>query len=69
MADYLDKGDTNVLHPVGLKQLTGRFSRLTVGDQEFALKGLGAKKSEIKTCTNSKQRSVLYRKIITNYGK
>ena len=69
MADYLDKGDTNVLHPVGLKQLTGRFSRLTVGDQEFALKGLGAKKSEIKACTNSKQRSVLYRKIITNYGK
>ncbi len=69
MADYLDKGDTNILHPVGLKQLTGRFGRLTVEDQEFALKKMGVKKSEIKACTNSKQRSRLYRKFITTYGK
>lgn len=69
MADYLDRGDTDVLHPVGLKQLTGRFNRLVVVDQEFALRALGVKKSEIKACTNSKQRSLLYRKIITNYGK
>jgi ParB-like chromosome segregation protein Spo0J len=69
MADYLDKGDTNVLHPVGLKQLSGRFNRLIVDDQVFALRKLGAKKSEIKSCTNSKQRTALYRKLITNYGK
>ena len=66
MADYLEAGDTDILHPVGLKQLAGRFSRLPVDDQVFALKMLKAKKSEIKACTNSKQRTVLYRKLITN---
>lgn len=69
MADYLDQGDTNYLHPVGLKQLASRFKRLPVDDQVFALKKLKAKKSEIKACTNAKQRTVLYRKLITNYGK
>ena len=66
MADYLETGDTDILHPVGLKQLAGRFGRLKVDDQVFALKALKAKKSEIKACTNSKQRTVLYRKLITN---
>ncbi len=69
MADYLDQGDTEYLHPVGLRQLASRFKRLTVADQEFALKKMGAKKSEIKSCTNAKQRTVLYRNLITNHGK
>lgn len=69
MADYLEKECTNILHPVGLKQLSGRFRRLPVEDQLFALKKLGAKKSEIKACTNSKHRTALYRKLITNHGK
>ena len=66
IADYLDQGDTNYLHPVGLKQLASRFNRLVLEDQVFALKMLKAKKSEIKACTNSKQRTSLYRKLITN---
>lgn len=66
IADYLDQGDTDYLHPVGLKQLASRFNRLPVADQVFALKMLKAKKSEIKACTNSKQRTSLYRKLITN---
>lgn len=66
MADYLEKNPTEYLHPVGLKQLASRFNRLIVNDQVLALKVLGAKKSEIKACTNSKQRTVLYRKLITN---
>jgi len=69
MADYLDQGDTNYLHPVGLRQLASRFKRLSVDEQELTLKELKAKKSEINACTNSKQRTVLYRKLITNYGK
>lgn len=69
MADYLDQGDTEYLHPVGLRQLASRFKRLVVGDQEFALNKMGAKKSEIKACTNAKQRTALYRKLITNHGK
>tara|TARA_R110000850_G_scaffold7265_3_gene26906 strand:- start:565 stop:885 length:321 start_codon:yes stop_codon:yes gene_type:complete len=66
MADYLDQGDTDILHPVGLKQLASRFCRLPVADQVFALKALKVNKSEINACTNSKQRTVLYRKQITN---
>ncbi len=66
IADYLDQGDTDYLHPVGLKQLASRFNRLVLEDQVFALKMLKAKKSEIKACTNSKQRTSLYRKLITN---
>ena len=69
MADYLDQGDTEWLHPVGLKQLASRFGRLKVDDQVFALKTMGAKKNEIKACTNSKQRTALYRKLITNHEK
>jgi len=65
MADYLDQGDTDILHPIGLKQLASRFNRLPVADQVFALKALKVSKSEISACTNSKQRTVLYRKQIT----
>ncbi len=69
MADYIEKGDTEYLHPVGLRQLASRFKRLAVEDQEFALKKMGAKKSEINSCINSKGRAKLYRKLITNHGK
>ncbi len=69
IADYIENGDTKYLHPVGLRQLASRFKRLTVGDQEFALKKMGAKKSEIKTCINSKDRTKLFRNLITNHGK
>ena len=69
IADYIEMGDTKYLHPVGLRQLASRFKRLIVEDQEFALKKMGAKKSEIKTCINSKDRAKLYRKLITNHGK
>ena len=69
MADYLEQEDTKFLHPVGLKQLSSRFSRLPVADQVFALKVFKAKKSELNACTNSKHRTALYRKLITNNAK
>lgn len=64
IADYLDSGDTDILHPVGLNQLSKRFSRLTLADQVLTLKKMGVKKSEIKSCTNSKERTDLYRNLL-----
>ena len=69
MADYIERGDTDYLHPVGLRQLASRFKRQTVEEQEVTLKKLKAKKSEINACNNSKERTALYRKLITNHGK
>ena len=69
IADYIERGDTKYLHPVGLRQLVSRFKRLTADDQRFALKKMGAKKSEIKSCINSKDRAKLFRNLITNHGK
>jgi hypothetical protein len=74
MADFLENPPASSeehLHPVGLKQLTNRFKRnLNKEDQEFALKKLGAKKSEINACQNVNDRSALYRTLVkTNYTK
>ena len=48
-----------------------RFGRLTKKEQEFALKTLKYKTSEINACTNSKERIKLYRNFLTKdkYGK
>ena len=69
MANYLEKDCTGLLHPVGLKQLSSRFRRLILDDQLLILKSIGAKKNEIKSCTNAKQRSNLLNQIIKNHGK
>lgn len=74
MADFLEEPPAHRephLHPVGLRQLTNRFKRnLNKEDQEFALKKLGAKKSEINACQNVNDRSALYRTLVkVNYTK
>lgn len=61
IADYLDAGDKDILHPVGVNQLSRRFGRQTLADQSLTLKKMGVKKSEINSCKNSKQRTDLYR--------
>jgi hypothetical protein len=61
IADYLDAGDKDILHPVGVNQLSRRFSRQALADQSLTLKKMGVKKSEINSCNNSKQRTDLYR--------
>ena len=55
----------NLLHPVGVTQLCKRFGRFKREEQEFALKVLGVKKSEINACTNTRERIKLYRKFLT----
>lgn len=71
IADYLKRERTGILHPVGLKQLASRFKRnLPKEEQEFALKKMGAKKSEINCCKNVNDRTALYRSLIkTIYNK
>ena len=62
---YLKAKQTGILHPVGLSQLCKRFNNnLTAADQKFALQKLGAKKSDILACNNSKDRTSLYRSLL-----
>ena len=69
MANYLEKGETGILHPVGLNQLTNRFAKLPK-DEQVAILAFGIKESEINACKNNKQRKALYRTLIkTKYEK
>ena len=63
-ADYLERKNTDILHPVGLRQLTKRFrNNLTSQDQQDVLKDLGASQDELELCTNAKKRSELFRRL------
>lgn len=68
MAAYLEQETLDVLHPVGLTQLTKKFKNsLTAAEQVVELKDLGATKKELESCSNEKQRCELYRKLTKNY--
>ncbi len=58
LAQYLKRGDTKDLHPVGLKQLASRFSRRPVREQLHVLEGLGV---QLEGVTNNAFRTKLYR--------
>jgi hypothetical protein len=65
MADYLERPDTDILHPVGLTQLCKRFKNgLTAKEQEDTLYVMKADPNDIRACTNSKKRTHLYRKLL-----
>ena len=65
IARYLEKETTDVLHPVGLIQLTKKFKNsLTASEQALELRSIGASEDEINQCKNQKHRSELFRKII-----
>ena len=63
LADYLERPSTNIMHPVGLKQKVGRFSRLPKEMQENILLK-NNKKIDISACNNQKTRTALFRKSI-----
>jgi hypothetical protein len=64
IADYLDQESTDVLHPVGLTQLTKRFAyNLTAEEQCQVLRDLGADQRTLDSLTNSKQRESCFRKL------
>lgn len=64
VAKYLEDYRTDILHPVGAKQLISRFKRKIKSEQEEILKDLKAKKCEIKACTNTKDRAKIYGSLI-----
>jgi hypothetical protein len=67
MAAYLDREEMDVLHPVGLTQLTRKFANsLTASQQVTELKDLGASEGDLASCKNQKQRKELFRKLTKN---
>ena len=67
MASYLEQKTLDVLHPVGLTQLTKKFKNsLTASEQVAELKSIGATKQDLESCCNEKQRCKLYRKLTKN---
>jgi len=66
IADYLDRENLDILHPVGLKQLTTRFKYLTADEQYAVLLDLGADDDVLDTCTNSKHRASYFRTLTKN---
>jgi|TARA_R100000479_G_scaffold2043_3_gene1277 hypothetical protein len=63
LADYLDHAKTDILHPVGLKDLVSRFSRKPKDFQESILEKK-FDKEKVFSCKNQKDRTNLYRKSI-----
>lgn len=64
MAAYLEQETLDVLHPVGLTQLTRKFGNsLTAAEQVTELKDLGASDDDLASCKNQKQRKELFRKL------
>jgi hypothetical protein len=67
MATYLEREEMDVLHPVGLTQLTRKFANsLTASQQVTELKDLGASEGDLASCKNQKQRKELFRKLTKN---
>ena len=67
MASYLEQETLDVLHPVGLTQLTKKFKySLTAHEQALELKSIGGSEADIGSCRNQKQRAELYRNLIKN---
>ena len=64
MATYLETARTDVLHPVGLTQLTKKYrNTLTAAEQISTLEDMGASREELEACTNLKHRAELFRKL------
>ena len=63
IAEYLEL-DQGRLHPVGVRQLTKRFSRMSKDKQITLLQISGVISEDIAECKNSTERTKLYRKSI-----
>ena len=64
MASYLEREDTGTLHPQGFRQLWKRFNSFNKEIQLDILKKLGVNRHQLSECTNSKERTNLYKKLI-----
>ena len=63
IADYLEREQLDVLHPVGLTQLCRKFKALTSEKQKSILVDLGAKRIQLMECSNASERIKLFREL------
>jgi len=63
IADYVEQDQQDVLHPVGLTQLSKRFKSLTSEKQKATLVDLGAKRKQLMECSNASERTKLFREL------
>lgn len=64
IADYLERKDTDVLHPVGLTQLTKRFVQTLTSQEQYAvLRDLGGDEESLEACKNAKHRAAYFRQL------
>ena len=68
IATYLRQPGSDLLHPVGLNQLTSRFkNNLLKDDQCFLLVILGASNCEVNACVNVKARVKIFKELLKKF--
>ena len=68
IADYLEKPQSDILHPVGLNQLVARFKNHSKEEQiKLLSQFIYLDENEIKSCNNQKDRTKLYRTFIKQF--
>jgi len=68
IADYLEKPQSDILHPVGLNQLVNRFKNHSKDEQiKLLSQFLYFDENKIKSCNNQKDRTKLYRTFIKQF--
>ena len=63
IAEYLEREQLDVLHPVGLTQLCRKFKSLTSEKLKCILVDLGAKRIQLMECSNASERIKLFREL------
>ncbi len=61
-AEYLERRETGLLHPVGLKQLVRKFQQLPADKQREILRGMGESSKDV--LTSPKRRAQSYRELL-----
>tara|TARA_R100001163_G_C5018250_1_gene161841 strand:+ start:451 stop:888 length:438 start_codon:yes stop_codon:yes gene_type:complete len=64
VADYIDDGCQDIIHPEGFRQLYKRFTRKKKLEQEKILLECGAHLNNVKLCKNNLGRLNLYKTIL-----
>ncbi len=64
MADYVDAEQTGPLPPLGTRQVTKRFGRMSKTEQVTILTDLGIEPAALDEAKNSAARTKLYRSLI-----
>ena len=68
IADYLE-AEQGPYHPIGLKQVTRRFSRRPKRQQIDSLLSMGVATSQLDGCKSAAKRTSLYRKLLVEGRK